>query len=43
MHLGVGLAGAFVPAFADQDAVLDQHAADARIWRRRIQTSLGKA
>ena len=37
MDLGVRLAGADVPALADHLAVLDQHAADARIRLGGVQ------
>ena len=36
------LAGALVPAFADDLAVVDDHAADARVRRRRVEAAFGK-
>ena len=42
VDLGVRLARALVPAFADHRAVLDDHAADPRIRRRRVEAALGQ-
>ena len=40
---GVRLAGALVPAFADDLFAMSDHAADARIGLRRMQTEIGEA
>jgi hypothetical protein len=42
MDLGVRLAGPAMKPFADHRAVLDDHAADARIRRRRVEAPLRK-
>ena len=41
-HLGVGLAGAFVPTLADDHAVIDQHAADPWVGIGAVQAAPGQ-
>jgi hypothetical protein len=43
MHFGVLLAGAQMPAFADDLAIIDDDATDTRIGGRGLQTQLGQA
>ena len=42
MHFGVRFAGFFVPAFADDPAIANQHTTDAGVGRGRPQATLGE-
>ena len=41
-HFGMRATGFFVPAFADHGLAPHDDAADARIWRRGVETPAGK-
>jgi len=43
VHFGVGSTGFAMPAFADNGVVSYQHAANARIWMGRVQTTACEA
>ena len=42
MNLGVRLAGPFMPAIANRQAILDDDTADARIRCRRVKAKFGQ-